>query len=172
MGISRTTMTRVATALAAQGLVERVRNPEDRRSYALTCTEAGAHAVRSWQQRAEAAQESLAAGFTPDERGDLVSLLVRIAGPEVADDTPAPLREHLGFLIGRVHSRMHRDFLAALAPLDLEPRLFGTLSLLAMTGPIAQSELARLLGLSGASVVQIADDLEQPRAPRATTRPG
>ena len=161
VGISRTTMTRVAAALVAQGLVERVRNPEDRRSYSLTCTAAGARAVRSWQERAEASQAALAASLTPDERAELVSLLVRVAGPEVTDETPVRLREHLGFLVGRAHSHLHRRFLASLAPLDLEPRLYGTLTLLAATGPVSQSEVARLLGLSGASVVQIADDLER-----------
>ncbi len=36
--VSRTTMVKVAPQLADQGLVERVRNPDDRRSYALTRT--------------------------------------------------------------------------------------------------------------------------------------
>ena len=51
--------------------------------------------------------------------------------------------------------------LAALEPLRLEPRLFGALTALSGTGPIAQAELARLLGISGATIVQIADTLEE-----------
>ena len=35
VAVSGTTMMRVAASLAAEGLVERVRNPDDRRSYAL-----------------------------------------------------------------------------------------------------------------------------------------
>src|SRR5689334_9529993 len=38
VSVSRTTMVRVAADLADQGLVRRVRNPDDRRSYALTRT--------------------------------------------------------------------------------------------------------------------------------------
>ena len=45
ISISRTTMVKVAADLAAQGLVERVRNPDDRRSYALTRTAEGAAAA-------------------------------------------------------------------------------------------------------------------------------
>ena len=67
----------------------------------------------------------------------------------------------LGFLISRTHFRMHRDFLAALEPLGLEPRLFGSLTLLEATGPVAQADLARGLGISGATLVQIADSLEE-----------
>src|SRR5512141_328417 len=40
-GVSGTTMTSVAESLQAEGLVERIRNPGDRRSYALTRTTAG-----------------------------------------------------------------------------------------------------------------------------------
>lgn len=161
VGISRTTMTRVAAALVEQGLVERVRNPHDRRSYALTPTDAGAHAVRVWGERAEPVQEALVATFTAQERRDLAGLLRLVAQDEAADGPDAPRAEDIGFLIGRAHTRLHRHALAALAPLDLEPRLFGTLTVLAATGPVAQAEVARLLGLSGASIVQIADDLEE-----------
>ena len=47
-GVSGTTMTSVAEALQTDGLVERVRNPADRRSYSLTRTTAGRAAVRRW----------------------------------------------------------------------------------------------------------------------------
>ena len=41
IGVSGTTLTSVAHTLQKDGLVERVRNPEDRRSYSLTRTAAG-----------------------------------------------------------------------------------------------------------------------------------
>src|SRR6478736_3165299 len=44
--VSRTTMVRVAADLAEQGLVERARNPDDRRSYALSRTPDGAATAR------------------------------------------------------------------------------------------------------------------------------
>ncbi|MDE0777229.1 MAG: MarR family transcriptional regulator [Nocardioides sp.] len=160
VGISRTTMVRVAAALVAEGLVQRVRNPLDRRSYALTPTDAGARAVRLWQERTEAVQERLIRGFTDEEREVLAGLLLRVAGAEVGEETAEAVRDDIGFLVGRAHTRMHRRFLEDLAPLNLEPRLFGTLNLLARSGSLTQSEVARHLGISGASVVQIADDLE------------
>lgn|GEM_PF-3581551 len=160
VGISRTTMVRVAAALVAEGLVVRVRNPRDRRSYALTPTDAGARAVRLWRERTDAVEERLIGGFTDEERELLAGLLLRVAGPEVGEDTAEAVRGNIGFLIGRAHTRMHRRFLEDLAPLHLEPRLFGTLNILERSGSLTQSEVARHLGISGASVVQIADDLE------------
>ena len=48
-GTSGTTLTAVAQTLQRDALVERVRNPEDRRSYSLTRTTAGRAAVRRWE---------------------------------------------------------------------------------------------------------------------------
>ncbi|MCW2795048.1 MarR family transcriptional regulator [Nocardioides sp.] len=161
VSVSRTTMVKVAADLAAQGLVVRVRNPDDRRSYALTRTPAGAAAARTWRRHAEDLEDSITAGFTLDEREDLRTLLLRVVEQELAPDTPEPLLESIGFLITRVHFRMHRDFADALAPLDIEPRHFGVLTALTATGPAPQAELARNMGVSGASVVQMVDDLER-----------
>lgn len=160
-GVSRTTMARVAADLAARGLVERVRNPADRRSYALTRTPAGAAAAADWQHHVDALQDRLVAPFTGAELVDLLRLLLRSLEAELAASVLPELRGSIGFLISRVHAVMHRDFLAALEPIDLEPRLFGSLVAISTTGPIAQAELARLLGVSGARVVQIADELER-----------
>lgn len=161
ISVSRTTMTRVAADLSSQGLVRRVRNPDDRRSYALTRTPEGAAAARRWRRHAEDVEDSITAGFTLAEREELRTLLLRVVEAELAPDTPEPLRESIGFLISRVHFRMHRDFLASLEPLGIEPRHFGALSALASTGPVPQSELARSLGISGASTVELVDELER-----------
>jgi len=106
-------------------------------------------------------EEAFGDGFTPAERDDLRSLLQAVVGPDVAADPPDELSESIGFLVSRLHYRMHRDFLAALEPLGLEPRHVGSLTALGATGPVAQAELALALGVSGASVVQIVDDLER-----------
>ena len=58
-------------------------------------------------------------------------MLVRISRGDLAPDTPAPLLESVGFLITRVHFRLHREFSAALAPLGIEPRHKGCLAALA-----------------------------------------
>ncbi|MGI8522733.1 MAG: MarR family winged helix-turn-helix transcriptional regulator [Nocardioides sp.] len=160
VSVSGTTMMRVAADLADRGLVERVRNPDDRRSYALTRTPAGTAAARQWRRYAEEVEDAITQGFTPRERKDLRALLLRVVEPELAPDTPEPLRESIGFLITRLQFRMHREFQAALAPLGIEPQHFGILVALKSTGPISQSELARVFAVSGAHLVKVIDELE------------
>ena len=160
VSVSRTTMVRVAADLSAQGLVRRVRNPADRRSYALTRTPEGAAAARRWRRHAEDLEDTITSGFTLTEREELRGLLFVVAQVELAPDVPEPLRESIAFLVTRIHNRMHREFMVALEPLRIEPRDFGTLVALCATGPVSQAELARHMGVSGASMVQIVDDLE------------
>lgn len=161
VSVSGTTMMRVAADLADRGLVQRVRNPDDRRSYALTRTPEGAAAARTWRRYAEDLEESVTAGFTVRDREDLRTLLLRVAESDLSPDTPEPLRESIAFLVTRVQFRMHRDFQTALEPVGIEPAHFGALVALAATGPVSQSELARALGVSGGHMVQLVDDLEQ-----------
>ena len=59
-------MTAVAETLQAEGLVERLRNPADRRSYALTRTPAGRDAVRRWAPDVRDLEVHLATSLTPD----------------------------------------------------------------------------------------------------------
>lgn len=158
--VSGTTMTRVAADLAARGLVARVRNPEDRRSYALTRTPEGAVAARTWRRHAEDLEEALTPGFSVRDREDLRTLLLRVAETDLAATTPDALRESIAFLVTRVQFRMHRDFQVALEPVGIEPAHFGVLVALAATGPVSQSELARAFAISGAHMVQLIDELE------------
>ena len=168
ISISRTTMVRVAADLSDQGLVKRVRNPRDRRSYALTRTPEGAAAARRWRRHAEDLEDSITAGFTLEEREELRVLLLQVAEVDLSPDAPEPLRESIGFLITRVHQRMHREFAVALEPLRIEPRDFGTLVALEAAGPVSQAELARLHGRQRR---QHGADRRRPRAagtPRAS----
>ena len=59
----------------------------------------------------------------------------------------------------RAHSQMHRAFVVALEPVGLLPPHFGFLTTLVALGPVSQAEISRRLGISGASVVQMADEL-------------
>jgi DNA-binding MarR family transcriptional regulator len=161
VSISRTTMAKVAGDLVDRGLVTRVRNPADRRAYLLTLTPAGAAAARTWRRHAEDLEEFIGRPFTERERTELRGLLHRVVAAELSPRTPEPLLASIGFLITRAHFRMHRDFTAALAPLRIEPRHFGALTALRSVGPLPQAELARSLGISGASIVQMVDDLER-----------
>lgn len=160
IAVSRTTMVKVAAGLTEQGLVERVRNPDDRRSYALTRTPHGATAARTWRRHAEDLEDALTVGFSDAEREELRRLLLGVVESELSPATPEALLESLGFLVTRAHARMHRAFVVALEPLRIEPRHFGVLTTLTALGPVPQAELGRQLGVSGASVVQMIDDLE------------
>lgn len=159
--VSRTTVMRVAAALVDQGLVERVRNPDDRRSYLLTRTPEGAAAARTWRHHVDELEATVIAGLTPRQRDDLHVLLLKVVEPELAPDTPEALRESIGFLTARLHMPMRRDFALALAPIGLEPPHVGILTALEATGPISQSELARVFAVSGAHMVQLVDEVEQ-----------
>lgn len=158
---SRTTMTKVAAALVDQGLVERVRNTDDRRSYALTRTPAGAAAARRWRRHVEDLEDSLSSGLSQAERDELCRLLLRVAEPRLSPETPDALLESIPFLVTRVHGWNHAELLSVLRDLGVEPRHTGALVALRARGVIAQAELARSLGTSGATVVEIVDHLER-----------
>lgn len=160
-GVSGTTMTSVAETLEADGLVERLRNPEDRRSYALTRTPAGRDAVRRWEPDVRDLEEHLTSALTRRDVARLRELLTGLVGDELDARTPAALLDSIGFLLLRAHVRVHREFTAALEPLDIEPRHVGTLRALRAAGPSTQGQLAGMLEVSPATVVQIVDHLEQ-----------
>ncbi|HET9841028.1 MAG TPA: MarR family transcriptional regulator [Nocardioides sp.] len=160
VSVSRTTVMRVAVDLSDRGLVTRVRNPEDRRSYLLTRTAEGAAAARTWRRHFDALERAIIAGLTPRQRDDLRALLLKVVEPGLAPDTPEALRNGIGFLITRLHHSMRVDFTVALEPLGIEPPHAGLLTALRATGPISQSELARVFAVSGAHMVQLVDDLE------------
>jgi DNA-binding MarR family transcriptional regulator len=174
VSVSRTTVMRVAADLADRGLVMRVRNPDDRRSYLLTRTAEGAATARTWRRHVEELEQSVIAGLTPRQRDDLRSLLLKVVGPDLAPDTPEALRSSIGFLITRLHHATRVDFASVLRSIGLEPAHVGVLTALRATGPISQSELAKIFAISGAHMVQLVDDLEArglvERRRRATDR--
>jgi DNA-binding MarR family transcriptional regulator len=159
-GVSGTTLTSVAQTLQQDALIERVRNPADRRSYSLTRTAAGRDAVRRWAPHVDRLEERLTAAFAPGEAARLRGLLVRVIGEQLDERTPQALRDSTAFLITRAQQYAHREFLAALQPLGIEPRHFGTMRALRIVGPATQGQLGELLDVSPATVVQIVDHLE------------
>ncbi|GAA4687286.1 MarR family winged helix-turn-helix transcriptional regulator [Nocardioides nanhaiensis] len=162
--LSRTTLTTVAAQLLAHGLVERVRNPEDRRAYLMTPTPAGRRTLAAGHRRLGAADAELGEPLGPNGASELLALLPRLLRPHLAEagaQPPDRLLASLAFLLTRTHALHHRVVAEAVAPLDLEPRDLGALTALDALGPVPQTELARALGVSGAHLVQIADDLER-----------
>jgi DNA-binding MarR family transcriptional regulator len=65
--------------LEARGLVERQRDPSDRRNYAISLTDQGLQALRGISAVARQHELALTAGLEEQERGQLASLLRRIA---------------------------------------------------------------------------------------------
>jgi DNA-binding MarR family transcriptional regulator len=161
IGVSATTLTSVAQTLQRDALVERVRNPGDRRSYSLTRTPAGRSAVRRWAPHVDRLEHRLTATLGSADAARLRDLLVQVVADQLDPRTPAALLISTAFLVSRAQQRAHRDFAAALQPLGIEPRHFGTLRALRVVGPATQHELGTLLDVSPATVVQIVDHLEQ-----------
>jgi DNA-binding MarR family transcriptional regulator len=160
IAVSGTTMSSVVHAMLTEGLVERVRNPDDRRSYALTRTSAGRDAVRRWGPHVERLETHLTAALTREQVTRLHAALRGVIGDQLHECTPPAVRASTGFLVSRAHQAAHRRFQAALRPLDIDPRQFGTLRAVGSAGPVTQNELGALLDVSPATVVQIVDDLE------------
>ena len=85
MGVDRTTVVAIVDALERFGFVERRRNPDDRRAYALEVTAEGS----AWLERAtkivtESESEFLAA-LSPEEREQLIELLQRVLMSQPAE---------------------------------------------------------------------------------------
>ena len=161
IGVSATTLTGLAGALQDEGLMARVRNPADRRCYALSRTAAGRDAVRRWQPALDRLEQTVTAPLGPSEARRLRELLHQVCVGLIAPTTPPVLLESTTFLLTRAHRRAHRDFRGLLAPLGLDPRDVGALRCLRAAGSASQSELAGLLDVSAATVVEIVDHLER-----------
>jgi DNA-binding MarR family transcriptional regulator len=159
--VSGTTMTSVAEKLLRDGLVARVRNPADRRSYSLTRTPAGRSVARRWTPHVVRLEERLTASFADGDAARLREILRRVAAPQLDERTPAALMESTGFLVTKAHLRAHREFLTALQPLGIEPKHYGSMRVLRLVGPVTQGQLAAVLDVSPATVVQLVDHLEQ-----------
>ena len=75
IGVNATRMVFLVDELEKLGLVERRRNPADRRSHALYLTEQGVTAVDRVRAVTEEHEAEFAAGLTEDQRAQLVALL-------------------------------------------------------------------------------------------------
>ena len=76
--VDRTTTTAIVDELEGLGLVERRRNPADRRSYAVALTPAGEAALPRAREIALAAEAEALRALAPEEREALRGLLARM----------------------------------------------------------------------------------------------
>jgi DNA-binding MarR family transcriptional regulator len=83
-GIDPSSMVGTIDELEKQGLVQRRRNPSDRRAHALHLTEHGRETLTRGRQLARAAQDELLAPLDPEERAQLHALLLRLVSASQA----------------------------------------------------------------------------------------
>jgi DNA-binding MarR family transcriptional regulator len=79
MGVNPTRMVFLTDELEGLGLVERRRNPADRRSHALYLTEAGTAMLARVREVTRAHEAAITAGLSGAERDQLTALLRRLA---------------------------------------------------------------------------------------------
>jgi DNA-binding MarR family transcriptional regulator len=79
LGINATRMVFLVDELERLGLVERRRNPADRRSHALYLTDAGTAMLARVRAVTVDHEAQMSAGLTSDERTQLITLLRRVA---------------------------------------------------------------------------------------------
>jgi DNA-binding MarR family transcriptional regulator len=154
LNVNRTMMVKLIDGLEARGLVERRRNPGDRRSYALYPTDAGRSALIAMGPQMDRSDDVYAANLSLAERARLIELLHALVAPP-----DSALSHRMGFLIAQAHHRFRNRADEVLRPLGMEVRHFGALTALAGGVP-SQRELADRMGISGPVVVEMVDALE------------
>lgn len=160
LDVGRTTMVGIVDALEAKALVERRRDPADRRAYQLVVTPAGEEALARFGPILRRCEGAFMGRLSTDERARLNELLRGLLAGLEDTRLPASLMDRPGFLLARAHLRLRAEFERALAPIGIQARHFGALAVCAHT-PGSQQSLARELGVSGTIIVELVDALEQ-----------
>jgi DNA-binding MarR family transcriptional regulator len=157
LGVNRTIMVKIVDRLETDGLVRRERDPADRRSYALAPTQDGLAALARMHKAAGTGEAEITERLTGDEARRLTELLLGLLPDTVTP--PTDLRERLGYLLAANHVRLLNQAREALAPLGLEPRQFGAMSVLAGVEPCSQQRLAAEMRVTGPAIVGLVDYL-------------
>jgi DNA-binding MarR family transcriptional regulator len=79
MGVNATRMVFLVDELEKLGLVERRRNPEDRRSHALYLTDQGRAALDRVRAVTAEHEQRMSAGLSGEQRAELIALLRQVA---------------------------------------------------------------------------------------------
>lgn len=78
IGIRDATLTHHLAAMEADGLIERTRDPDNRRVHRISLTDAGREAFQTMASAAIEFDEQLRSGITDDEQNQLEKLLERL----------------------------------------------------------------------------------------------
>jgi DNA-binding MarR family transcriptional regulator len=167
--VNRTIMVQLIDVLEDDGLVRRERNPDDRRSYALTPTPKGAAALRRLAPAMDQAEELLTANLSASERIRLAELLSGFVDAGVVDAGVVDAGfvnagvvangSCCGYLITHAHHTLRGEGTDRMAPLGLDPRHLAALESIDRNQPCSQEMVANDLAVSAPVVVDLVDDL-------------
>jgi DNA-binding MarR family transcriptional regulator len=90
LGLDASDVVGVLDILERAGLVERRRDPDDRRRHAVVLTESGEQAARRLSALRAEVEDRVLAGLDPDERRLLADLLHRVVDRRSAGRLPSP----------------------------------------------------------------------------------
>lgn len=157
LGINRTIMVNLIERLERAGYVSRTRNPDNRRSYVLSLTDAGRQAMTQLRPAVAARDRRLTAALSDRERARLNELL-RALLPEWER---VPAVSSTEFLLSQVHLFLRRLGDGLLADVGLRMRHYGPLLAIDKFGPCPQQQLARYLAINEPAVAALVDELVQ-----------
>jgi DNA-binding MarR family transcriptional regulator len=158
LGVNRTMMVKLMDELERDGLVERRRNPVDRRSYALQLTREGEKTLQRLAPLMDRTDARITARLEPKEQRRLKELLRALLPQDL--QIPDALADRTGFLVSKTHNMHREQGNEALAKAGIDVRDYGVMTALD-DRPSSQQDIARLFGVSGTLVVQIVDGLEE-----------
>jgi DNA-binding MarR family transcriptional regulator len=158
--VNRTLMVAVADELERDGLVERRRDPADRRAYALHLTPAGEAARAALGAELRHAEREMTARLDDAEQERLNALLLALVTHGEQRSVPPALADRTGFLISVAHLTSRDRANELLRPHGIVVRDVGLMSLLDAHGPSTQQALARRLAVSATMITQIVDEAE------------
>ncbi len=159
--VNRTMMVKLIDAMEQAGLVERRRNPADRRSYALEPTHLGRETLKRIAAAADRGEVALTGALSAREREQVQRLLRAIVlADEEHQQIPAGLADRTGYLVSIAHLLVREWFEDRLRDTGIVAPHYGTLATIADSGPLSQQQVAEQLGFTGTAVLQTVDRLE------------
>lgn len=161
LGVNRSMMVGVIDGLEGSGLVERGRNPGDRRSYALELTDDGRGALERTSPEIFEMEGRLLRALSPSERERLAELLRTLLLGGRSEPLPPVLAGRVGYLLGAGYRYSRARLDEALEPLGFDIHGFAVLAALDAIGPCSQQRLSGEVALSGTMIVQLVDALER-----------
>ena len=159
--VNRTLMVGIVDGLERRGFVERRRDADDRRSYALHITPAGHEARAALAPEVARVNDVMTERLTPEERARLNELLRTLIAADSARLIPHELADATGFLLIQAHYRSRERADAVFRPLGIEVRHYGLLVTLDRLGPTSQQAIADGMRMSATMITQVVDELER-----------